>query len=315
MSNFEAGRAAGGGGWNPLKRFASALGRFTPDSFSRPPTEPLTDSPSEPGLDSPLPAAPPDPQPAPAVASAPAYKPIVLVIEHLAEDARNIAMQLAQAGLYPPIASTAGEGIALALRIQPNLILINQALPDLSGFRAVQKLASDAATSQLPVILVGRSDDPGTRAYAVRAGAVGVLSKEDELSAALIPAVQRFLRRQPNRDQRAAAELLDAAKLEAIARLAAELSADPYLNDRGRAAVVAAEVEATFGLRAVGGGFADFEGNLLDDDHTWLNGGGGWIVDPSIGRFRQAVLGWPGYGDVAVIPPSSPLAACYLASE
>lgn len=305
-------------GWNPLRRFAQAIERMTPDSFSRPPADS-----SLPGEDNAGGAGQtPPPQP-PAAASldapelvpqnAPPYKPVVLVVEHVEADAERIASHLAEAGCYPPLAASAAEGIALARRVQPNVILVNQALPDLSGFRLVQKLTTDPLTAHCPTILVGRTDDPGTRAYALRAGAVSVLSKEDELSSALINAVQRYRRLQPNRHQLEAARLLDAARLEAIVAIVGELSGDPYLNERGKAAVIAAEVEALLGFPVAGGELRDRHGRVLDDDHTWLAAPGGWLVDPSIRRFRDAILGWPGVGDVAVIPPDSPLTDCYIA--
>lgn len=304
--------------WNPLRRFAQAIERMSPDSFSRPPADS-----SLPGEDHPDSVTPANASFPPAAASleardlvpqsAPPYKPVVLVVEHVADDAERIANHLADAGCYPPLAGTAAEGIALARRVQPNVILVNQALPDLSGFRMVQQLASDPLTAHCPAILVGRTDDPGTRAYALRAGAVSVLSKEDELSSALINAVQRYRRLQPNRDQLESARLLDAERLDAIVGIVAELSGDPYLNDRGKAAVIAAEVEALMRFPVAGGELRDRHGRVLDDDHTWLAAPGGWIVDPSIRRFRDAILGWPGVGDIAVIPPASPLADCYIA--
>lgn len=317
MSNLESGGSDAGHSWNPLRRFAQVWERIAPDILSRPPAdsafpgEAADAPPAAAGIESPMTdeaAAPPLASPA-----APPYKPVVLVVEHVAEDAARIASLLAEAGCYPPLAATAAEGLACARRVQPNVILVNQALPDLSGFRAVQRLTGDPATAASPVILVGRSDDPATRAYALRAGAVSVLSKEDELSSALINAVQRYRRLQPNRDQLEAARLVDAEKVEAIARVVGELAGDPYLNERGKAAVIAAEVEALFGFRVAGGELRDRHGTLLDDDHTWLTTPGGWVIDPCIRRFREAILGWPGVGDLAVIPPTAPLADCYLA--
>jgi len=235
-------------------------------------------------------------------------KPVVALVEPVLEDAERIAEYLAESGYYAAMAGNAARGLALVRSTSPGLVIINQGLPDLSGFRLAQQIARDPATAGIPIVMVGRTADPGTRAWAQRAGAVDYYSKEsDDLPARLAEAVSRYLRP-------LAAEpipRLDDALLQRIRRIIFEVQDDPYLNAAGKAAVVAAEVAAMSGLKHVAGAVVDLRGKVIDAEHEWLVATDGTIVDPSVQQLWPRIKGWPGYDDVAVIARAMPLHAQY----
>jgi DNA-binding response OmpR family regulator len=58
-------------------------------------------------------------------------------------------------------ASRAKEGIALAKSSQPNLILLDIALPDMDGYSLAKELKKDKGTREIPIIfLTGKDLEP-----------------------------------------------------------------------------------------------------------------------------------------------------------
>jgi len=56
---------------------------------------------------------------------------------------------------YRVLAATSGDqGLVVALREMPDLILLDLVMPDTSGFNVRKKLREYAATSEIPVIFV-----------------------------------------------------------------------------------------------------------------------------------------------------------------
>lgn len=52
------------------------------------------------------------------------------------------------------IATDGKEGLALARRVKPDLILLDIMLPEMNGFEILKKLSEHAATKQVPVIVL-----------------------------------------------------------------------------------------------------------------------------------------------------------------
>ncbi|MEX2043592.1 MAG: response regulator [Patescibacteria group bacterium] len=52
------------------------------------------------------------------------------------------------------IATDGKEGLALARRVKPDLILLDIMLPEMNGFEILKKLSEHAATKQIPVIVL-----------------------------------------------------------------------------------------------------------------------------------------------------------------
>jgi DNA-binding response OmpR family regulator len=87
----------------------------------------------------------------------PLEAPCVLVIE---DDPRMLSMMrymLTRGGMDVLVASTAEEGLGLAISALPDVIVCDIALPDLSGLEVLRTLKNWSATTNIPVILTSGS--------------------------------------------------------------------------------------------------------------------------------------------------------------
>jgi PleD family two-component response regulator len=237
-------------------------------------------------------------------------KPVVVLIEPLIEDAERIAEALAEAGFYPAVAFDAARGLGLIKLVAPELVVVNQSLPDRSGFRLVQDMIRDPEIAKIPIVMVGRTGDPGTVAWAKRAGAVEYLSKDlEDLAGRLSELAERYLPENPAE----AIPRLDDSLLDRIRRIVMDVSEDPYLNDAGKTAVAVAEIAALTGMKPARGSVIDWRGQIVEADHEWLEAPDGTLIDPAVQRMWPHIKGWPGYDDVAVIANRMPLHKQYVA--
>ncbi len=119
-------------------------------------------------------------------------QPPVLLIEHDPEIRGLIKFGLEQQGFEILEAATAKEGIKLALRLRPGVVLLDMDIPDGGGLAAIMRFREWSEISILA--LSGRTDDPGP-IRALDQGAIDYIArpfKMAELSARL-RAVQRRL--------------------------------------------------------------------------------------------------------------------------
>ncbi len=92
---------------------------------------------------------------------------------------------------------TTGEGAAafpLACEQQPDLILMDLQLPDISGFDAVRRLKGDAQTRTIPVVAVTAFAMSGDERKALTSGCDAYVSKPIALRD-FIQVVERFIGR------------------------------------------------------------------------------------------------------------------------
>ncbi|MCC6735187.1 MAG: response regulator [Bauldia sp.] len=98
----------------------------------------------------------------------------VLVIEDTDDNRRILRDLLASAGYETIEACDGGEGLALARRDPPDLILLDIQLPVLDGFEVARLLRADARLPRVPIVAVtsfalagdeGRARDAGCDAY------------------------------------------------------------------------------------------------------------------------------------------------------
>jgi adenylate cyclase len=72
------------------------------------------------------------------------------------------------------IAPNGSQGLELAHKLKPNVILLDISMPGLNGWEVLQQLKADPATAHIPAIMVSAHDD---RKRAVLLGAVELLTK------------------------------------------------------------------------------------------------------------------------------------------
>ncbi|MEO6446100.1 MAG: response regulator [Gemmatimonadaceae bacterium] len=77
------------------------------------------------------------------------------------------------------------EGIDVARRERPDLILMDISIPVIDGWEVTQTLKCDAATSAIPIIALTAHAMPGDRQRALEVGCDGYLAKPCEPRAVL----------------------------------------------------------------------------------------------------------------------------------
>jgi len=101
----------------------------------------------------------------------------ILVIEDH-EDNRRIVRDLLTSAGYTLIEAAAGdEGVALAERERPDLILMDIQLPGLDGYEATRRIKANPDLAKIPIIVVTSYALSGDEAKAMAAGANGYVSK------------------------------------------------------------------------------------------------------------------------------------------
>jgi CheY-like chemotaxis protein len=90
-------------------------------------------------------------------------------------------------------AQTAGHGLDLAARIMPNLILLDQMLPDINGLEVCYLLRENPATVNIPIIMLSVDDNRSTIEAALAAGANGYILKPIDFEK-LRSEIERILR-------------------------------------------------------------------------------------------------------------------------
>ena len=77
------------------------------------------------------------------------------------------------------------EGVSLAKRVVPDLILLDLMLPKLSGFDVCKLLKTDNATWRIPVVIMSTLADEESRQRATECGADHFIPKPYDLTSTL----------------------------------------------------------------------------------------------------------------------------------
>ena len=102
---------------------------------------------------------------------------LILVVEDNERNAKLLRDVLDATGYRLAESTTAEEGLELARRDRPDLILMDIQLPGMDGMTALRHLKDDPSTQQIPVIAVTASVMPMERAKVMEAGFDGFQEK------------------------------------------------------------------------------------------------------------------------------------------
>lgn len=105
----------------------------------------------------------------------------VLVVDDDADVRGLICEVVGSVGLHAVEAKDGRLGYQLAKEKKPRLILLDMEMPVFSGLAALEGLKADAATRDIPVVMVTAQQTPAHVDQAVRRGAAGYLSKPVEM--------------------------------------------------------------------------------------------------------------------------------------
>lgn len=121
-------------------------------------------------------------------------RPLVLLIEDF-DDAREMyAEYLEFSGLRTIGAADALKGLQLAEQLQPHVILMDAALPGLSGWDATRQLKENPRTRHIPVLMITGHVLGDAKERAIAAGADGFMAKPclpDELARQIVAALRK----------------------------------------------------------------------------------------------------------------------------
>ncbi|HWK08965.1 MAG TPA: response regulator, partial [Vicinamibacterales bacterium] len=102
----------------------------------------------------------------------------ILYIEDNRSNVRLLERLLGKRRAVTLLTAARGEdGLELAKRERPNLILLDLHLPDMSGEEVLRRLWSDPATRPLPVAVLSADATPAQRQRLLASGAVAYLTK------------------------------------------------------------------------------------------------------------------------------------------
>ena len=101
----------------------------------------------------------------------------IMIVDDSPTDTHQLKKILEQNGFSTLTAADATEGIEVAKRERPDLILMDVVMPGLNGFQATRELASDPETSSIPVIIVTHKDQQVDRVWGMRQGARNYVTK------------------------------------------------------------------------------------------------------------------------------------------
>jgi len=102
---------------------------------------------------------------------------VILVIDDEPEDIQAVGSLLSREG-YEVVAARSGErGIAIARESPPDLILLDVAMPGMSGVEVARRLQEDPEWPQTPIIILSTATDTNLVIEALAAGAVDYVTK------------------------------------------------------------------------------------------------------------------------------------------
>lgn len=116
----------------------------------------------------------------------------VLIIDDSPTDRKKMADVVKELGFESLDAGNGADGVKKAKEEQPDLILMDIIMPDINGFQATRELSKDAATKDIPIIVVTTKDQETDRVWGMRQGASEFLVKPVD-EKALANAIRQFL--------------------------------------------------------------------------------------------------------------------------
>lgn len=101
----------------------------------------------------------------------------ILVVDDSPTETHLIKAMLSRHGHQVIEAGNGEQGVALATRELPDLVLMDIVMPGLNGFQATRQISKNARTAHIPVVIVTTKDQETDRVWGKRQGASGYLLK------------------------------------------------------------------------------------------------------------------------------------------
>lgn len=108
----------------------------------------------------------------------------ILVVDDSQADRDHLTNLLTGAGYSVDTAENGEKAIEQVKASAPDAILMDVNMPEMDGFAATRALKNDAATKDIPVVLVTSKDQKADKAWGQMLGAAGYVTKpyaDDEI--------------------------------------------------------------------------------------------------------------------------------------
>ncbi|MBM1185795.1 MULTISPECIES: twitching motility response regulator PilH [Pseudomonas] len=116
----------------------------------------------------------------------------ILIVDDSPTEMFKLTGMLEKHGHQVLQAANGADGVALARKEKPDLVLMDIVMPGLNGFQATRQLTKDPETQGIPVIVVTTKDQETDMVWAARQGAKAYLTKPVEEDA-LTEGINKFL--------------------------------------------------------------------------------------------------------------------------
>ena len=131
-----------------------------------------------------------------AIPDIPAYPARILIVDDERPNRQLLEIMLTPEGFLLLTAASGEEALAMVALQAPDLILLDVMMPRMDGYEVAARIKGDAATKNIPVIMVTGLDDHNTRMLVLGAGAEDFLAKPVD-RAELCVRVKNLLRLKP----------------------------------------------------------------------------------------------------------------------
>jgi twitching motility two-component system response regulator PilH len=101
----------------------------------------------------------------------------ILIVDDSPSQLMGIRRIVEKLGHEAFTAEDGADGVSVAKRELPDLILMDVVMPNLNGFQATRAITREATTKHIPVILVTTKDQDTDRVWGMRQGARAYLTK------------------------------------------------------------------------------------------------------------------------------------------
>jgi DNA-binding response OmpR family regulator len=117
----------------------------------------------------------------------------ILIVEDEKILAEMYEESFRQHGFDVSVASSAEQGITVAKREKPDIVLLDILLPVGNGIAFLRAKSNDPAIALIPVVVFSNYDDPETKREASELGALDYLLKTSFTPQQIIERVEQFL--------------------------------------------------------------------------------------------------------------------------
>ncbi len=101
----------------------------------------------------------------------------VLIVDDSPTEVHVFKTMLEKNQIQVSVASNGEEGVARALELQPDCILMDVVMPGKNGFQATRDLSRNPATAGIPVIIITTKDQETDKIWGMRQGAKDYIVK------------------------------------------------------------------------------------------------------------------------------------------